>query len=53
MLDKFDYLEHSLTILFILYGKKIIQPANQVNVSPSVKYWKTIYKLYLGLYIHA
>ena len=49
MLDKFDYLEHSLTLLFTLYGIENIQPANQVNVSPSVKYWKTIYQLYLSL----
>ena len=47
--DKFDYLKQSFTILFRLYEIEHMQNANQVNVPSSVQYWKTIYRLYLGL----
>ena len=48
-LDKFDYLEHSFTILFRLYEIEDMQHANQVSVPSCVQYLKTIYRLYLGL----
>ena len=36
--DKFDYLEHSFTILFRLYEIEDMQHANQVSVPSSVQY---------------
>lgn len=49
MFEKFDYLEHPFTIQLRLYGIEDMQCANQVNGLSVIKYWKTIYRLYLSL----